>query len=69
LARCWVQLEASGHCPCCLGGFGEAGGAGERSWRVRKEGRALRAEEVWLGVWGEVGWRLVEAGAAVVGVV
>ena len=39
------------------------GGAEGRSWRVRKEAGALRAEGVRVGVWGEVGWGVREVGA------
>jgi hypothetical protein len=62
-------MEAWGYCRCCSGGCGEEGGAGGRSWGVRKEGRALRAEEVEVVVGGQVeGWA-GEVGTAGEGVV
>ena len=54
---------------CCLGGCGEAGEAGGKSRMVQKEARALRAEGVWLGVWGVVDGCVGEVGAAEEGVV
>jgi hypothetical protein len=69
LARCWVHAEAAVYLQCCPGGCGVGGGAGAESWRVRKEGLALRAEEVWVGVWGEVECGWWEVGVAGEGVV
>jgi hypothetical protein len=54
LARCWVHMQASVYWQCCPGGCGEADVAGAGSWGVWKEGRALRAERVWVGVLGKV---------------
>jgi hypothetical protein len=62
-------MEALAYWPCCLGGCGVVGGAGGRSWRMWKETRALRAEEVGLGVCGEVECGLWEVGAVEKGVV
>jgi hypothetical protein len=52
--------------------WGGVDGAGRRSWRVRKETGALRAEGVWVWVWvwvwGEVEWELWVVGAVKEGV-
>jgi hypothetical protein len=64
LARCRARSEAPDYCRCCPGGRGEAGEAGAGRWRTRKEGRALRAEGVGLGVWVEAGCGLWDVGAA-----
>jgi hypothetical protein len=63
-----VRILPPVHCHCCSGGCGEAGGGVGGSGRVRKEGRAPRAEGVALGVWvGVEGW-VREVGAAGEGV-
>jgi hypothetical protein len=69
LARCWVHMEASAYGRCCPGGGGEAAEERAGRWRRRKETEALRAEGVWLGVWGEVVCSEREVGAAGEGVV
>jgi hypothetical protein len=67
--RCWVLPEALRYGHCCPGGCGAESGAGAGRWRTRKMGRALRAEEVWLGVWVGVWGGVKEVGAAGEGVV
>jgi hypothetical protein len=57
-------MEPPRYWHCCPGGRGGVGGAGARSWRRRKVARALWAEAVEVGVWGEAEWCVGEVGAA-----
>jgi hypothetical protein len=54
VARGRLHSQAPYSCHCSPDVCGEADEARTLRWRRRKEARALRAEGVWMGVWGEV---------------